>query len=164
MKPKKAETACVFFSRYLWDQGLIGEAPFTILTAGGKVIASVREKGHEVTVEMGKVSFESKSIPLTGPSRQVIDETIRVEGQEFKFCAVSIGNPHCVLVREALSEAETRHYGPLLENAPCFPKRTNVQFMRILDRNNVQIQIWERGAGYTLASGSSSCAGGGGCA
>ena len=155
---EKSGNGLRIFSRYLWDQGLVEEAPFTILTAGGKVVATVRENGHEIMVEMGKVSFESKSIPLTGPSRQAIDETIRVEGQEFKFCAASIGNPHCVLVREVLSEAETRHYGPLLENAPCFPQRINVQFMRILDCNNIQIQIWERGAGYTLASGSSSCA------
>ena len=155
---EKSGNGLRIFARYLWDRGLVGESPFTILTAGGKVIATVDENGHEITVEMGKISFESKSIPVTGPSREVINETIRVEGKDFKYCAVSIGNPHCVLLRKIVSEAETRHYGPLLENAPCFPRRTNVQFMRILDRSNIQIQIWERGAGYTLASGSSSCA------
>ncbi len=129
---EKSGNGLRIFARYLWDRGLVGESPFTILTAGGKVIATVDENGHEITVEMGKVSFESKSIPVTGPSREVIDETMRIEGKDFKYCAVSIGNPHCVLARKVLSEAETRHYGPLLENAPCFPRRTNVQFMRIL--------------------------------
>ena len=155
---EKSGNGLRIFSRYLWDQGQVGKAPFTILTAGGKVVSTIHENGLDIKIEMGKVSFDSKSIPLTGPSREAINDTIRVEGQEFKFCAASIGNPHCVLVREVLAEEETRHFGPLLENAPCFPKRTNVQFMKILDRKNIQIQIWERGAGYTLASGSSSCA------
>jgi diaminopimelate epimerase len=107
---------------------------------------------------MGQVSFQSSQIPAAGPSREVINETLVLDGQEIKFCAASIGNPHCVILREEVSEKEARKWGPQIEIDPLFPNRTNVQFMKILDRSNIQIEIWERGAGYTLASGSSSSA------
>jgi diaminopimelate epimerase len=74
------------------------------------------------------------------------------------FCAATIGNPHCVILRDEISVEEAQKWGPLIEKDPRFPNRTNVQFMKILDRNNIKIEIWERGAGYTLASGSSSSA------
>jgi diaminopimelate epimerase len=129
---------------------------------------------------MGKVNFWSDKIPVTGPRREVINEKISVGGCEFTFCAATIGNPHCVVVGRVspsapvskLSEAartecralpETnadmaRQFGPLLETHANFPNRTNVQFLKVRDRRNIQIEIWERGAGYTLASGSSSSA------
>src|SRR5206468_5759584 len=74
------------------------------------------------------------------------------------FCAATIGNPHCVLPLPEISPELARKYGPILETHASFPKRTNVQLMKVLDRKNIQIEIWERGAGYTLASGSSSSA------
>jgi diaminopimelate epimerase len=111
-----------------------------------------------VTVEMGNVSFDSSQIPVEGPSREVINETIVMNGQELRFCAATVGNPHCVILRDEVCADEAQKLGPLVENDPRFPNRTNVQFMKILDRNNIKIEIWERGAGYTLASGSSSCA------
>ena len=76
---------------------------------------------------------------------------LKVGTAGFSFCAATIGNPHCVILREVITAAETRQYGPQLENKPRFPHRTNVQFMKILDRSNIQIEIWERGGGYTLA-------------
>src|SRR6202012_4796003 len=76
----------------------------------------------------------------------------------FTFCSASVGNPHCVLPLQEISEGMAKEFGPLLETHPNFPKRINVQFLKVLDRNNIQIEIWERGAGYTLASGSSSSA------
>jgi diaminopimelate epimerase len=81
-----------------------------------------------------------------------------VGGKTFTFCAASIGNPHCVLPLPEISAELAKEFGPLLEVHPDFPKRTNVQFLKVLDRGNIQIEIWERGAGYTLASGSSSSA------
>jgi diaminopimelate epimerase len=74
------------------------------------------------------------------------------------YCAATIGNPHCVVVLEAVDAALARKYGPLIETHPNFPKRINVQFLQVLDRGRIRIEIWERGAGYTLASGSSSSA------
>ena len=155
---EKSGNGLRIFSRYLWGRGLVREEPFTILTAGGKVRCQVHEGGRTVTVEMGNVSFDSSQIPVEGPSREVINETIVMNDRELKFCAATIGNPHCVILRDDVSSEETKKWGASIENDPRFPNRTNVQFMKILDRNNIKIEIWERGAGYTLASGSSSCA------
>jgi len=155
---EKSGNGLRIFSRYLWDQGLVREAPFTILTPGGTVKSQVHAGGQTVTVEMGRVSFDSTQIPVEGPPREVMNETIVVDGHELRYCAATVGNPHCVVLRHEISAAEARRWGPLIETAPRFPNRTNVQFMKVLDRANIQIEIWERGAGYTLASGSSSSA------
>jgi len=155
---EKSGNGLRIFSRFLWDMDLVGESPFTIQTASGEVVSQVHPSGKMVSVEMGQVTFDSAKIPVTGPPRQVLNETITVACKDYRFCAASIGNPHCVLICDEVSEQEARSAGPLIENDPRFPNRTNVQFMKVLDRNNIQIEIWERGAGYTLASGSSSCA------
>ncbi len=155
---EKSGNGLRIFSRYLWDKGLVGTEAFTIHTAGGIVKSWVDGEGRSVTVEMGKVSFHSAHIPVKGNPREVINETLKIGGQELIFCAATIGNPHCVILRDKISAEDTRKWGPLIENHPLFPNRTNVQFMKVLDRANIQIEIWERGAGYTLASGSSSSA------
>ena len=120
--------------------------------------ARVHPGGGQIDVEMGRVSFASTKIPVTGAARDVLNESITVGGREFVYCAATIGNPHCVLPLSEISPELARKYGPLLEVEPRFPNRTNVQFMKVLGRNDIQIEIWERGAGYTLASGSSSSA------
>jgi diaminopimelate epimerase len=109
---------------------------------------------------MGNVSFHSAQIPvnLSGPPREVINEKIRILDRDFTYCAATIGNPHCVLPVSDLSAELAHKYGPVLETHANFPRKTNVQFLRVRDRGNIQIEIWERGAGYTLASGSSSSA------
>ena len=155
---EKSGNGLRIFSRYLWDKGLVGKEPFSIWTPGGTVQSQVHGGGKSVTVDMGRVSFDSTKIPVEGPPREVINETIVIDGHELQFCAATIGNPHCVILRDQVSEEEARKLGPLIETDARFPNRTNVQFMRILDRANIQIEIWERGAGYTLASGSSSSA------
>jgi diaminopimelate epimerase len=155
---EKSGNGLRIFSRFLWDKGRVGKNKFTILTAGGKVNAQVFEEGRKVRVDMGKVSFDSVKIPVAGPPREVIREKIKIDGEVIEFSAVTIGNPHCVILRDELSEALARRLGPKIETNSHFPNRTNVQFMKVLDRANIKIEIWERGAGYTLASGSSSCA------
>ncbi len=155
---EKSGNGLRIFARYLWDKGLVSDRPVTIKTAGGPVEARFDRDGRTITVAMGQVSFDSRKIPVTGPAREVINETIEVEGQIFEYCAATIGNPHCVILRPEASADEARRWGPLIETDPRFPNRTNVQFMQILDRSNIAIEIWERGAGYTLASGSSSSA------
>jgi diaminopimelate epimerase len=155
---EKSGNGVRIFSRYLWDRGLVRGEPFTILTIGGKVRAQVHKGGRDVTVDMGRLSFDSTLIPVHGPSREVINETIVVDDEELRFCAATIGNPHCIILRDEIAAEQAKQWGPLIENDPRFPNRTNVQFMKILDRCNIQIEIWERGAGYTLASGSSSSA------
>jgi len=155
---EKSGNGLRIFSRYLWDSGLVQGDPFTIMTPGGKVTARVHTGGRSVTVDMGQVSFDSHRIPVIGPPREVLDEILVVGGEELRYCAVTIGNPHCVVLREQVGAEEAHRLGPLIENEARFPNRTNVQFMKVIDRSTIQIEIWERGAGYTLASGSSSCA------
>jgi diaminopimelate epimerase len=107
---------------------------------------------------MGRVSFWSDAIPVVGAPREVLNEPITVGGQLIKYCAATVGNPHCVVPMEEIDESMARRLGPLLESHPNFPNRTNVQFLKVLSRDRIRIEIWERGAGYTLASGSSSSA------
>jgi len=155
---EKSGNGLRIFSRFLFDGGLVQEAPFTVETPGGKVTCRVQDSGKVVTVEMGKVSFLSSKIPVVGDEREVLREQMEIDGAVFEYCAATVGNPHCIILRESVSPELARRYGPLIETDSRFPNRTNVQFMQILDRGNIRIEIWERGAGYTLASGSSSTA------
>ena len=155
---QKSGNGLRIFCRYLYDQGLVQHAPFKIHTQGGVVEATVHDAGQSVTVEMGCVSFDSLRIPVAGAEREVIRESLSVGGETVTITAASIGNPHCVVERPATSTADVHRLGPLIETHAMFPERTNVQFLTVRDRANIAIEIWERGAGYTLASGSSSSA------
>ena len=155
---EKSGNGVRIFSRYLWDIKFVGNEEFALQTDGGIVRSTVFDGGKTVRVEMGRVSFDSEKIPVAGAEREVINEKISVGGREFTFCAATIGNPHCVLPLPEISAKLAHEFGPLLEVHPNFPRKTNVQFLKVLDRANIRIEIWERGAGYTLASGSSSSA------
>ncbi|RFC47270.1 MAG: diaminopimelate epimerase [Verrucomicrobia bacterium] len=155
---EKSGNGLRIFSRFLWDQGLVKHPTFTVETPGGHVKTVIKDGGQLLTIEMGKVSFDSAKIPVVGAPREVLNEKIKIQDREFTFNAATIGNPHCVIVLPEISEAMARKYGPDLEVHANFPRKTNVQFLKVIDRSNVQIEIWERGAGYTLASGSSSSA------
>lgn len=155
---EKSGNGIRIFSRYLYDCGLVQEEPFTLDTVGGLVEVRIMKGGRSITVDMGRVSFDSAKIPVAGPAREVINDTITVRDRTFTYCAATIGNPHCVVPLPAVSPELAHTYGPHLETHANFPRRTNVQFLQVLDRANIRIEIWERGAGYTLASGSSSSA------
>lgn len=155
---EKSGNGLRIFCRYLWDCQLVNDEPFSVETKGGIVQAKILNSGAFVRVEMGKVGFRSEDIPVAGRSREVLREQITAGDRTFQFCSATIGNPHCVIPLDDISPSFAKQYGPLLENHVLFPMRTNVQFLKVLDRKNIRIEIWERGAGYTLASGSSSCA------
>ena len=155
---EKSGNGLRIFVRSLYDEGIVSELPFSVETIGGTVSCKVDKGGGIVTVQMGEVSFNSLDIPVVGPSREVLNEEISVSGKVLKFCAATIGNPHCIVLTDKPSPLDAQSYGPLIEIDPRFPNRTNVQFMKVIDQGNIQIEIWERGAGYTLASGSSSTA------
>jgi diaminopimelate epimerase len=154
---EKSGNGLRIFSRFLWDQGLVKTRRFTVDTPGGVVDVEI-ENEHRITVAMGHVSFDSERIPVAGSPREVINESIAIQDRTFLFCAATIGNPHCVIPLAEISPGLAKKYGPDIEVHPNFPRRTNVQFMQVLDRGNIRLEIWERGAGYTLASGSSSSA------
>lgn len=155
---EKSGNGLRIFCRSLWDAGRVGEDEFSIETRGGVVRARVSENGARVSVGMGRVSFDSRRIPVAGPEREVLLEPLQIDGEALRFSAATIGNPHCVIRVEEASETQARRLGPLIEKHATFPNRTNVQFVQVLDRHNIRLEIWERGAGYTHASGSSSCA------
>lgn len=155
---EKSGNGLRIFSRYLWDIQAVRESSFSIETPGGLVRSEVGQGGRQATVDMGRVSFLSSAVPVNGPEREVLQEPISVEDRSFTFTAAGIGNPHCIIPLPEISPDLARRYGPHLETHPYFPNRTNVQFLQVLDRQNIRIEIWERGAGYTLASGSSSSA------
>lgn len=155
---EKSGNGLRIFSRYLWDEKLVGDAPFTIMTPGGQVTAQIFDNGRRVRVDMGQVSFDSKAIPMVGPQREVLNEVMGLEHEMIRYSAATLGNPHCVVLMREVDAETARRLGPIIEHDVRFPNRTNVQFMQVLDRNNIRIEIWERGAGYTLASGSSSSA------
>ncbi len=141
---EKSGNGLRIFSRYLYDRGEVGTKPFSLETVGGRVTVQVETK-HLIHINMGKIQVDDMELLMIGK-------------RPFTIHPANIGNPHCIIVQDMISAEETRKWGRLIEENGRFPQRTNVQFMKILDRTNVQIEIWERGAGYTLASGSSSCA------
>ena len=158
---EKSGNGLRIFSKWLRDHGLAKRDAFTIETPGGVVecLCHLRDGWVRfVTVEMGRATFRAPEIPMNGPDRDVVGVPLQLaDGTTLAVTAVSVGNPHCVTFVERLDEGECRRLGPLIENHPAFPNRTNVQFAKVSGRGAVDIRIWERGAGYTLASGSSSC-------
>lgn len=155
---EKSGNGLRIFARYLWDRGDVGDEPFRVDTPGGPVACRVGSRGREVTVDMGAVSFDSRLIPVAGEAREVLREDMTIDGETVTYSAATIGNPHCVILRDKVSREEALRLGPRIEVEPRFVNKTNVQFVEVLDEANLRIEIWERAAGYTLASGSSSSA------
>src|SRR5213076_1791365 len=136
---EKSGNGLRIFAKYLWDHRHAKAATFTVETKG-------------------RATFRAPEIPMSGPDREVVGVPLQLsDGTTLSVTAVSVGNPHCVTFVNRLDDAECRRLGPLIENHPAFPNRTNVQFARPHARDTLDILIWERGAGFTLASGSSSC-------
>ena len=158
---EKSGNGLRIFAKYLWDHGHARAASFTVDTKGGVVECRCHVRDGRVgfvTVEMGRATFRAPEIPMSGPDREVVAVPLQLaDGTALSVTAVSVGTPHCVVFVDRLDEAACRRLGPLVERHPAFPNRTNVQFARAHARDTLDILIWERGAGFTLASGSSSC-------
>jgi len=148
--------------KFLFDYGYAKSRSFSVETLTDVVYAEIvdesRGKANLIKVDMGKAIFTARDIPVNSDKDEFIGQRIMAGDREYEVNCVSVGNPHCVIIKDDLDESEVRKYGPLIENHPLFPNRINVQFARVLTDRDAQILIWERGAGYTLASGSSSCA------
>lgn len=158
---EKSGNGLRIFAKYLWDHGHTQNPTFTVDTLGGVVECEchVRDGSMRfVTVEMGRATFRASEIPMNGPDGEAVAVPLAIpDGLTLTVTAVSVGNPHCITFVDHPAEAEVRRLGPLIENHAAFPARTNVQFARVVARDAIEILIWERGAGWTLASGSSSC-------
>jgi len=156
---EKSGNGIRIFARYLKDAGYVKENSFTISTISDNAdVEIIDKKKHLFKVNMGRPSFNSKDIPMTGEERLVINEKLKIGYETYTVTCLSIGNPHCVIILDDISKELANNIGPKIENDPLFPRRINVQFVKVINRNAIELQIWERGAGYTLASGSSSCA------
>jgi diaminopimelate epimerase len=157
---EKSGNGLRIFARYLYDTGAVKHERFTVDTLGGKVSCQIADGADSITVDMGQVQFGMAPIPDDGheQSDPKIGQPLSFNGKTQTVYVADIGNPHCVVVQEAISAKQAHEDGAVIEVHEAFPNRTNVQFLKVIDRNNIQIEIWERGAGYTLASGSSSSA------
>lgn len=160
---EKSGNGLRIFCKYIYDYGLAGSKEFSVETNGGLVKAKIIEetsskKAKLISVDMGKANFNSNEIPTNFKEKEVIGEKLLAGDKEYEINCVSMGNPHCVILKDELNIDEIKEYGKLIENHSEFPNRINVQFAKVISRNEAKILIWERGAGFTLASGSSSCA------
>ncbi|WP_232700125.1 diaminopimelate epimerase [Brevibacillus daliensis] len=150
-------------SKYVFDHGLTTETNFTIETKGGIVtpIVKANESGkvESITVDMGEPRLLRKEIPMQGnPDEQVIGEILQAGERSYSVTAVSMGNPHAVIIQDQLSVEELHTYGPLLESHAAFPERANIEFVSVVNRGEIDFQVWERGSGVTLACGTGACA------
>ncbi|MDD3014436.1 MAG: diaminopimelate epimerase [Candidatus Gastranaerophilales bacterium] len=146
------------FAKYIYENGIINKKKFTVQTLAGVIVPEIQENG-EVRVDMGEPVLEAKKIPLSGiEGTPVIKHPIEVVDRTFTFSAVSMGNPHCLIFTEEDSEKLARIYGAEIELNTLFPEKTNVEFIKVLSRNNIKIDVWERGCGITLACGTGACA------
>ncbi|MEZ5104933.1 MAG: diaminopimelate epimerase [Draconibacterium sp.] len=159
---EKSGNGLRIFSKFLYDYKFTAEKAFSIETPGGivraEVVEEVNGKAKTIKVDMGKAYFKSVEIPVACENEECIDETLHLEYKDYQINCVSVGNPHCVVLKDELDEKEIKQFGPQIETHPMFPNRINVQFAKVISPNEVEVIIWERGAGWTLASGSSSCA------
>lgn len=156
---EKSGNGIRIFASYLFERGYQKKKIFQLQTKGGPVSVEILDSlGEMVKVDMGPVTFDSRLIPVSGQPREVINERIHINDKEYRATCLSIGNPHCVILLNEISKDLVMQLGPNVEKNPLFPNRINLQLLKVIDSNHIQIEIWERGAGYTLASGSSSCA------
>ena len=158
---EKSGNGLRIFAKFLYDHGYTKEPAFSIETPGG--IAHVRlhlagGRIDQMTLDVGRATFHSRDIPVAGAPREVVDEDLVAGGIQLKITAVSVGNPHCVVFVPDLRDVDFYRLGPLLETHAAFPRRTNVQFAQVIARDHLRIMIWERGAGETMASGTSASA------
>ncbi|MFL6160929.1 MAG: diaminopimelate epimerase [Jatrophihabitantaceae bacterium] len=151
------------FALHLVDQGLVDRTPtspeLVIRTpAGDSPVRIIDADRGLVSVRLDPPSFDAADIGVLGWSGSMADWQLAVDNEQWRLSCLYNGNPHAVVFLDELSEARTRELGPQFAGHPRFPQRINVAFARVVDRNTLDLQIYERGAGYTLASGSSSCA------
>lgn len=149
-------------AKYVYDNGLTDKEEITIETLGAgaqKVQLTVQDgKVATVRVDMGQPILNGLQIPTTVDAERVIEHPIEVDGREFRFTAVSMGNPHCVIYVDDAVNFDLGTWGPKLETHPLFPRKVNVEFVTVNSRNHTDMRVWERGAGPTLACGTGACA------
>ena len=148
--------------KYIYDHKLSDKTEITVESAGAVKYLTLFPgndgKIEKVRVNMGSPILESKLVPVVSDNEKVIDEKIDVKGKEYRMTCVSMGNPHAVVFMDDVKDLDIEKLGPYFENHERFPKRTNTEFVQVIDRSHVFMRVWERGTGETLACGTGCCA------
>ncbi len=147
--------------KYVYDYGLTDQTHVSVETlAGIKYLDLMVEEGKVklIKVDMGSPELVPENIPIIADGDCVVDVPILVDGEEYRFTGVSMGNPHAVVFLDDVAGLEIEKIGPKFENHERFPNRVNTEFVRVIDRNTVEMRVWERGSGETLACGTGACA------
>ena len=148
-------------AKYVYDYGLTDKTQISVETLGGIKYLDLTVEDGKVTlvkVDMGKPELKAELIPIVSDNEHVLDEPIEVDGKEYRMTGVSMGNPHTVIYVDDVKNLDLETIGPKFENHERFPKRINTEFVRCIDRHTVEMRVWERGSGETLACGTGACA------
>ena len=149
-------------AKYIYERGLSRKNPLRIETGRGILSLQLKIQGDrvtEVTVDMGEPILEAARIPTTLPGSPVVEAPLTLnDGTSVNVTCVSMGNPHCVIFTEDLTDETFCRLGPIIEKHPAFPQRVNVEFVRVCSPQRVEVRVWERGSGETLACGTGACA------
>lgn len=158
---EKSGNGVRIFAKYLKDSGYVQKKDFSILCHKEEsVIHYLNEEGTRLKASMGKATFWSDQVPVEGPRREIINETMVFGRIPYPVTCLSVGNPHCVILMDEISRGLVCRIGTYSESAKQFPEKINTQIIKVLDRTHIETEVYERGAGYTLASGSGCCAAG----
>lgn len=147
--------------KYLYDNRIVSKETLSIETLAGIKHLNLEIKEKKVTavkVDMGEPILQSDLIPVTGDSRIIIKESITVNDRKYQFTAVSMGNPHCIIFVPEITDTMVLTDGPALEINPLFPRKINVEFVKINSKKSITMRVWERGSGETMACGTGACA------
>ncbi len=147
--------------KYVFDHGMTKKRELAVETLAGTKYLSLNVSGDkvsEVTVLMGVPVFEPEKIPVVAEGKSVVDMPVTVDGRKYRITAVSMGNPHAVIFVEDTKNFPIEKIGPLFERHEMFPERVNTEFVKVLDRENISMRVWERGSGETWACGTGACA------
>ncbi|MEW5953127.1 MAG: diaminopimelate epimerase [Bacillota bacterium] len=148
-------------AKYLYEHGLVKKDKIWVETLAGIIVPElIIEDGRVklVRVDMGEPRLERSEIPMSGPPGRVLDEALETDALICRVTAVSMGNPHCVIFVPDVDQVSLHVVGPLLETHPAFPRKTNVEFIQVLNKEEIKMKVWERGAGETMACGTGACA------
>jgi diaminopimelate epimerase len=150
------------FVKYVYENNIFHNDQMLVETLGGIKEVDLDVEGEEVrasTVDMGVPTFKTIDIPMVSDKEEFLDSELKVNSKSIKITAVNVGNPHAVIFTDNLQDINLNEIGPLIENHPAFPQKTNVHFVNIINRNEIEMITWERGAGFTFAcgTGATSC-------
>ncbi len=147
--------------KFIYDNGIAKKDTVTVETLSGIKTLKITEhegKADTITVDMGKAEFAPEKIPAIADCDTIIDTAITVDGNDYNITAVSMGNPHAVTFCDEIDSLNLEKIGPHFEHHEMFPEQVNTEFIRIIDQNNLQMRVWERGSGETFACGTGACA------